>query len=1408
MGHQIPHTRHRVRRPLHAALTAAVLGGLLGAAPAAQAAAAPARTRVIVELDGATALEAPAGAARDARVADVRTARERIDDRQDAVVGEAKGTGADPKSVRRMGLVLNAVSMTVDGDSLAQLRSLPGVKAVVPDTRMKIQATDAHELVGLPEVWERPAPGGGKATGKGVTVAVIDSGVDYTHPDLGGGFGEGHKVVGGHDFVNNDDDPMDDNAHGTHVAGIIAAKAAGPNGVTGAAPDAQLLAYKVMDADGYGETSAIIAGIEAAIDPANPHRADVINMSIGGPGDGTDPLGLAASAAVDAGVVVVAAAGNEGPGPNTVGSPAAARGVLAVGASTSGISVPELRLKGQQETLETYRGLVSANPADTPATGGIVDIGTGTPEDWERVGDVRGKILLYAYPPTRSEDAPVYQDDLNVYAEAEKRGAIALIGGVSGGGGGPVISSRPGDGAPVAADSARRLMGADGDLRMDHLVVTGVDRIQGQELVELAQQKAELTLSGRDSSDEMAAFSSRGPDQNQRLKPDLVAPGVDIRSTVPKSIVESGAWRMSGTSMASPLVAGSAALLRQLRPDRSATEIGAELTGTAHRLKGVDTIAQGAGRLDVAAAADAVLTASPATVSFGLADLGDSRISGTRTVTLHNSSKRTVSGSVSVDGDGARVSPSRVTIRPGRDATVRLTVEARRPESLVHFSGTISVTDHGSSLLGVPYLLEAAPLSVDATPDPSTGASTVYVYSLAALAAPPVLTVDPPKGRTYTKTTSPTADPHYFALDLTGLDVGTYRLTARANASGGQRQYGSGGFEVTPADAHGAKWQPVGPNSADGTVTLAPGAPQQAVMTQSGNPGAWLTTDAGKTWTQRTRTPFSGADTNQPSVVIDAHDPDRWWSAMRAVSWTVGSGGILRTEDKGRTWERLNAPDLSYSNLVTDADTRVLVAESDNGLLVSRDKGDSWQSEELGLPSYVGKIAMGGDDLYAWSGKDIWVVRDMTGDGPKKAERIFSVAADRSQLISGFGGDDQLVVVQVLGKNGGLFITSDGGRTWSPGTGDTRGLLTVSNGTILFDGADHVTRVSKDAGATWQDIGKPNPATVVYDYDRWADGSYTVSAASAGIYRGGDGSSGQHRIGVQGTSVPALAVADGGLLAGTDVGMYRTPLPVASPEWGAGEHEGTSGTQVAAIQTYARDSRIVWRTFDSLAGLSVQKSTDGGRTWQEKGQLDGTTLGLLVDPKDPDRIAVSYTSPDGPGVYTTTDGGAHWKSLRKNDRYRALAVDPRKDGRIWLGGYGGLFYSDDFGKTLTKAADGEISALATDGSRLIVGGTTLRWTSDSGRTFHTADHGGLKIQVSGVVKAGGALYAGTTGRWMPGEVPYGARGVLKSTDGGRTWHNVSGTLQNTDVLSLAASLDGRSLYVGTQLGGVHRLDLR
>src|SRR5699024_9745834 len=187
-----------------------------------------------------------------------------------------------------------------------------------------------------PDVWDMENDEGQKVTGEGMNVAVIDTGVDYTHPDLGEGYGSEYKVVGGYDFVNNDDDPMDDYGHGTHVAGIIAADGE----LTGVAPDASILAYKVVDESGYGNVSDIIAGIEAAIDLENPHRADVINMSLGV--DGSIPLISAAESAVDSGVVVVVSAGNDGPGYETVTAPGGADGVITVGASTSGVTVPKL----------------------------------------------------------------------------------------------------------------------------------------------------------------------------------------------------------------------------------------------------------------------------------------------------------------------------------------------------------------------------------------------------------------------------------------------------------------------------------------------------------------------------------------------------------------------------------------------------------------------------------------------------------------------------------------------------------------------------------------------------------------------------------------------------------------------------------------------------------------------------------------------------------------------------------------------------------------------------------------------------------------------------------------------------------------------------------------------------------
>ncbi|MCX5403721.1 S8 family serine peptidase [Streptomyces sp. NBC_00335] len=1421
-------------------LVAAVLGGLLVSVPPAVAAPDPepdpasqGTQRVIVELEGAAGLEAAAGSAKNAgnaKAAEVTAARKNLTGKHDALLAGAKDAGVTAKSVRRHTLLLNAVAMTVGAQDLAKLRKLPGVKSVSPAGTSRALDTDANEVVGNPALWAREDPGGAKVTGKGVTVAVIDTGVDYTHPDLGGGFGEGHKVVGGWDFVDNDANPMDDNGHGTHVAGIVAGKAAASGGITGAAPDAELLAYKVLGANGSGDDSGIIAAIEAAIDPANPHRADIINMSLGNSaGTASDPLSRAASAAVDAGALVFASAGNSGPGYWTVGSPAAAPGVIAVGASTSGIRLPVLTVAG--DTLQSYRGGRSANPPAAPVTAGVVNIGMGTAEDWAKAGDVTGKVVLYAIPPAVNP-YDVWSEELETWREAERRGAAALVGGV-GGGGGPVVlggKSRANplqpqrEGAPARTAAAGRsevLLGAtpaeSGDsLRLDRLVVAGVDPETGGRLASLAESGGTLVLGGRDSTDEMASFSSRGPDSERLgLKPEIVAPGVEILSAVPKSIEPTGYRRMSGTSMASPLAAGSAALLRQLHPDRPADRLRAEVIGSAKPLDGPDLQSQGSGRLDTAAAARTGLYASPATVSFGLAHMDQPKVTGSREVTFHNTGGAPLRGKVTVTGP-ATVTPDHVDIPAGGTAKVTLTVERDRPDvtdyATNYLSGRVTLTPETpgeGGALTVPYLMAAIPLYVDPAEDPSNdGSTTVYVYSPTPLTTPPVLTVTPPKGKAYTKATAPTSDPSYYRADFTGLGSGVHTMTARATTSTAVRQYGTGAFEVTLAASKAKNWKAVGPNSAVGTTQLAPGAPDRAVMTLGTRPGAWLTTDGGKNWQQRGHTPVSNALT-EPSLVIDSRNPNRWWEAVVSAhpSAFPEGGALMRTEDSGRSWERMAGPPAPITELSADARTRVLLATSEytGERFVSRDRGATWTPVDLtGITGYVAKSVIGGDDLYLWAGQAIWVIRDFVTGAPKPAQKVFQTTP-RVQLIGGFDADGALLAIKVQGQDSGLYVSRDGGRSVEKTSRTFSGLVDVSGGDIYQDDLSGTGALSRDGGRTWTTTAQPVPGSVVYDYDRWADGSHTIGSGGAGLFRS-TREGGYRRIGVQGESVPALATFGNQLLAGTSVGTYRTTVPAANPEWGAAEREGTTGSNVVGFQPSAADPKSGWQLVNHLYNVVLQKTADAGRTWSDVATREANGTAFLVDPGNPDRMMISYKSSDSAGLYTTTDGGAHWKTFDQGRYYDTIVADPGKPGRIWFGGWWGLFHSDDFGATMTRVSEAEVHAIEFTAGAMVTGGQAIRVSKDGGKTFTKADTGALRISVSDLLKVGNTLYAGTSTRWMD-FTPTGGRGVLRSTDSGLTWHNVSRSMPNKDVLSLAASPDGRYLFAGVDQGGVHRLEL-
>src|SRR3989344_7260174 len=146
-------------------------------------------------------------------------------------------------------------------------------------------------------------------TGEGVKIGILDTGIDYTHSDLGGCFGEGCKVEGGYDFINNDNDPIDNHGHGTHVAST----AAGKGVLNGVAPDAKIYAYKVLDAIGGGSSEGIIEAIDNALDPNGDgdfsDRLDIVSLSLGsdcfgfffdGCGE-NDPLVDAIDNAVDSG---------------------------------------------------------------------------------------------------------------------------------------------------------------------------------------------------------------------------------------------------------------------------------------------------------------------------------------------------------------------------------------------------------------------------------------------------------------------------------------------------------------------------------------------------------------------------------------------------------------------------------------------------------------------------------------------------------------------------------------------------------------------------------------------------------------------------------------------------------------------------------------------------------------------------------------------------------------------------------------------------------------------------------------------------------------------------------------------------------------------------------------------------
>ena len=234
--------------------------------------------------------------------------------RPDVVRSRTVKEGLEARFVYRL---TPTVALAAPGREVMALTDVEEIEYIWLDEPVHICLDRSVPAIGVPEVW---AAG---YRGAGVKVAIVDTGIDPDHPDLAG------RVAGGESFVGGD--YRDENGHGTHVAGIIAGSGAASGGrYRGVAPEATLYVARVLDRDGSGAMSGVMAGVEWAVDQG----VQVINLSLGGAGssDGQDALSLTCNAAVAQGIVVCVAAGNAGPGAKTIGAPGAAADVITVGA--------------------------------------------------------------------------------------------------------------------------------------------------------------------------------------------------------------------------------------------------------------------------------------------------------------------------------------------------------------------------------------------------------------------------------------------------------------------------------------------------------------------------------------------------------------------------------------------------------------------------------------------------------------------------------------------------------------------------------------------------------------------------------------------------------------------------------------------------------------------------------------------------------------------------------------------------------------------------------------------------------------------------------------------------------------------------------------------------------------------
>ncbi|MDX3774609.1 S8 family serine peptidase [Chromatiaceae bacterium AAb-1] len=681
--------------------------------------------RYILELEGeAAAVSNKLATARTAgkfnlSSAQVSQYQQQLDAQQQHVMQAVKKHFPDVIASRQFKVLFNGIAVQGNELNAEQLRQLPGVKRVYEDRLVHVQMDTSLPLINVPAVWQ--ASGGQDTAGKGIRIAVIDSGIRPENPMFYDHGIEAPASLPGNDycrtteptFCNNklivaryyeapaatiddeyDNSPLGYNSHGTHVAGTAAGRniLIGYGGktadISGVAPGAWLMVYKALYFNG-STASGLTSSLMTAMEDAVLDGADVINNSWGGGAGGSpedSPYQRLYEAAEAAGVIVVTAAGNDGNGASTIGCPGCVESGITVANTQTGKESAQLMTIPGMEPVFMVEGDSSVELIDlspTALAAPVISALLTEPVNYEGCSAFAPNTFADSYALISRGTCTFEQKAINAAAA----GARAVI-----------IQNN------VDEPSSVMIMGS--------ATIPGVmiSKADGEAiLAKLAAGSLQVSLSpvatiytNSLAVNVLNSSSSRGPNGDNRfIKPDLAAPGTNILSAA--SPDSNGEFTlMTGTSMASPHIAGAAALIKAQRPGWTPAQVKAALTTTSNPdVKDDDTVtlanafAKGAGLVNVQAALQAGLAVAPVSVagpdcfercSFTVkaTNLLNKAVSWTGSISFEDSQ---ISGRLAVGSTGGAV--LRLTAGSSTETSFLVTVETDAAERDKWYFGEI-----------------------------------------------------------------------------------------------------------------------------------------------------------------------------------------------------------------------------------------------------------------------------------------------------------------------------------------------------------------------------------------------------------------------------------------------------------------------------------------------------------------------------------------------------------------------------------------------------------------------------------------------------------------------------------------------------------------------------------------------